>query len=141
VAPQSSKNAPVPDPNSSPVGRKLLEYKGLLKQVLRQQPRPDPTAIHRRDIETPIQDLDRILGGVTSLANRPGIEQFLYSTEAVRINILQARGWLYAALLAYDNIKAEGVSAADKTKFVIELNGTLYECRVLLQVALDQFRF
>ena len=87
----SSEHTPTPDPNSSPVGISLLDYKRLLVEVLKQLQLPelysklDPIKILRSDIETHINDVSKVFDEAKTLAdepaNEPVINQFLSSSN------------------------------------------------------------
>lgn len=141
----STNKLPVPDPNASPVGRRLLVYKRTLNGVLEQVQRNlDPKKFLRKDFELHMNDLESLIKGIEELMdnrrNKPMVGQFLGSAFGVKEEVAEARRQLWSASMAIDIIHSPTANIAKQMESAVELDKALEKCRKSLKEAISQFR-
>jgi len=136
---------PVPDPNSSRVGKKLLICKSRLNAVLQQiQRNLDPKKFLKSDFETHLRELERVLNDMDTLINnpknKPEREQFLNSANAVKEEVSEVRRQLWSAMIPLEIIHSSTASIAKQMESAVELDKALEKSREALNEAISQFR-
>jgi len=137
--------SPLPDPWNTPVGVKLLDYKKMLKEILKQvQPNLDPKEFRRKDLESHMRQLDTIRDYMDRIMNiarhKPVLEQCLKSAVAVREQVAEARRQMWSASPLVDTIHSSTATPARQRESAVELDKALEICRSSLKGAIDQFR-
>jgi hypothetical protein len=130
----------VPDPHSSPEGRKLLAYKDTLNNILIEISQDNPLDLIEEVIEVYRGDLNKLVKGITKSRGRASRAQFLISIDAVAGNAEDAREDLLVTIFCLRTLKSGRQRMPDMTDAVRELNRSLRACQGHLQDALRQFR-